>query len=365
MGEQHTARPAVLGLFDARIPPGSSTLLRSPDLPLPYRADLLTSVGGFDLRLVRPASSRGHRKLRDVLEHRSGVSLDLHVRGARQALRSQAVLAFLEHQLTALSWWRRRGLAPYAGLPALGIACWWAEELVAGTRDPAEVRRVLDGVDRLLVLSSNQLEIFAGAGVPADKVRAVRFGADHRYFTPVEAEPRFDAVAIGVDRGRDWGTLVAAARRLPRRRFDVFTAPGRIPDAGLPANVTVHEPVDFAVYREVLRTARLVVVPSHDLAYPTGQSVLLEAMASGRCAVVTGTSAMADYLEDGRTAVAVPPGNPSALAAAVEDVLGDERDRQRIGAAARTAVEQRFTFDQLWAEVGEHLRELMGPVHSR
>lgn len=357
MGERGTGRPTVLGLFDWKPQTGSGAGLLNPEQPLPYRADLLPSSGRLDLRVVRPASTRVHRKVRDVVEHRSGVTMDLLLRAVPRAASSQAVLAFLEHQLTSLSWARRHRLRPYSAIPAMGIACWWAEELASGQRDPRQVAEIVAGIDRLFVFSRNQREIFERAGVPREKVRPVLFGADHRFFTPVEAEPRFDAVAVGVDRGRDWHTLVEAARRLPSRRFDVFTGPGRIVGPDLPSNLTVHEPVGFTEYREVLRTARVVVVPTFDLAYPVGQSVLLEAMASGRCTVVTGTSAMADYTEDGRTSLAITPGDPQALARAVDDALGDDSGREMMGRAARLAVEERFTFDHLWRTIGEEILE--------
>lgn len=372
MASDHDDRPTVLGLFDWSTPasggahgssssdrPHASPALRDPGFPLPYRADLLPRSAPLSLRLVPPATGRAHRKLRDVIEHRSGVRMDLMVRGAPRALHADAVLAFLEPQLTALSWAHRRGLPPYASRPAVGISCWWAQELASGTRPGAEVARVMEGIDRLLVFSSNQREIFADAGIDPERIAPVLFGADHTYFTPVRVEPRFDVLAVGVDRGRDWDTLVAAARELPQHRFDIVTGPGRIPEADLPDNVTVHPPTDFATYRDHLGAARLVVVPTFDLAYPTGQSVLLEAMASGRCVVVTGTDAMREYIDDGRWNLSVPPRDPVALAAAISAALADDALRERVGRGAREAVEERFTFERMWGSVGELIRQAL------
>jgi hypothetical protein len=59
-----------------------------------YRFDLLMSQG-VDLRLVSPAVSPVHRKVRDVLEHRSGIRLDIALRSIPHAFRSDAVLAIL------------------------------------------------------------------------------------------------------------------------------------------------------------------------------------------------------------------------------------------------------------------------------
>jgi len=353
------SRPTVVGVFDWSAPAGAEVSLSNPVIPLPYRADLLTSNASLDLELVPPASRRAHRKLRDVVEHRSGAKLDLMLRAAPRLRRAEAVLVFLEQHFAALSWARRHRLPPYAGRPVVGISCWWAEELVAGTRDAAEVVRDMSGVDKLVVFSSNQQEIFARAGVDRQRVHPVLFGADHEYFTPCGTPERFDVLAVGTDRGRDWATLVEAARRLPQHRFDIVTGPGRIDMTTVPSNVTVHPPTDFSTYRDLLRSARLVVVPTFDLAYPTGQSVLLEAMACGRCVIVAGTEAMSEYIEDGRWNLQVPPRDPAALAARVEAALADDELRHDVGSGARAAVEEHFTFARMWGDIGAEILELL------
>lgn len=363
MSHRANRRPTVIGLFTWTRPPGTDPRPVNPDVPLPYRADRLPQVAPLDLEVVPPAVGRLHVKARDVLEHRSGVRLDLLVRAASRAGRADAVLAFLEDQIPALSWIRRRGLPPYSRLAAIGLSCWWAEELVTGKRSGAEVARHVEGLDRLLVLSANQRDIFARAGVEPEKVRPVLFGADHEYFTPTSIPERFDVLSVGVDRGRDWRTLVDAARLLPDAQVHIVTGPGRVPQ-DRPDSVVVHPPVDFSTYREMLRAARVVVVPSHELAYPTGQSVLLEAMACGRCVVVTSSEAMSDYIADGRSNLAVPPADPAALAETLRAALGDDARRERIGREARRTVEERFTFDRMWTQIGAEIADALGPVLS-
>lgn len=348
----------VLGIFDWA--PSAGGALAAGHGPLPYRADLLTRTEGVALHLVPPATRRGHIKIRDVIEHRTGIAADLFLRSAPRARHADVFLAFLERQLVALSWARRAGIAPYSSRPAMGISCWWAEELASGTGDSHRVRRTVNGLDRLVVFSENQAHIFAEAGVRDGVVRPVLFGADHEYFCPVEVEPRYDVLAVGVDRGRDWQTLIEAARLVPERRFDIFTGPGRIRSAQIPENVVVHLPTDFEAYRDALRAARLVVVPTFDLAYPTGQSVLLEAMASGRCVVATRTAAMEAYLRDGDWNLSVSPGDALGLASVVAEALSDDGGRESIGRSARRAVEESFTFHRMWNELAEELRGLVG-----
>lgn len=65
--------------------------------------------------------------------------------------------------------------------------------------------------------------------------------------------------------------------------------------------------------------------------------VLAEAMAAGRAIVSTGLGGAAEVVEDGVTALIVPPGDPAALASAVARLAGDPPLRARLGAAARSA----------------------------
>ena len=58
-----------------------------------------------------------------------------------------------------------------------------------------------------------------------------------------------------------------------------------------------------------------------------------QAMAAGRPVVTADTPAVREVLEDGRTALLVPPGDADALAAALARLAGDAALRERLGAA--------------------------------
>ena len=98
-----------------------------------------------------------------------------------------------------------------------------------------------------------------------------------------------DVLAVGRDRGRDWRTFFDAVRNTDLR-VRVVCRPALLAGLDVPANVEVVGVVDRASYRELLASAAVVAVITETLPYPTGQSVLLEAMAMGRCCVVTAHS---------------------------------------------------------------------------
>ena len=84
----------------------------------------------------------------------------------------------------------------------------------------------------------------------------------------------------------------------------------------------------------------VVTVPSH--IEPLGNATL-EAMAAGRPVVGSRVGGIPEMVVDGETGVLVPPQDPSALAAALEPLIGSPDLRERLGHAARERAERAFS----------------------
>lgn len=112
--------------------------------------------------------------------------------------------------------------------------------------------------------------------------------------------------------GEDEAALRAAARDLPQV---VFT--------GFVDNVADH-----------LAALDLFVFPSREEGLG---SVLIDAMAQGLPIVASRVGGIPELIEDGRTGILIPPGDASALAAALARLANDPALRARLGAAARQA----------------------------
>jgi glycosyltransferase involved in cell wall biosynthesis len=85
-----------------------------------------------------------------------------------------------------------------------------------------------------------------------------------------------------------------------------------------------------------------VAVHASTQAEPYG-NVVLEAMAAGKPIVAAGAGGVLEIVEDGETGVLVPPGDAAALAGALERLLSDPAERERLGANGRRLVEERFS----------------------
>jgi glycosyltransferase involved in cell wall biosynthesis len=72
----------------------------------------------------------------------------------------------------------------------------------------------------------------------------------------------------------------------------------------------------------------------------------IEAHALGRPVVASDTGGVRDWLEDGVSGRCVPPGDPSALAGALGEVLDDPARALLMGEAGRRSVRSRFTADR-------------------
>lgn len=69
---------------------------------------------------------------------------------------------------------------------------------------------------------------------------------------------------------------------------------------------------------------------------------LIEAAAAGRPVVATAVGGMARVVLDGRTGMLVPPGDPGAVASALDRLLEDPALRRRMGERARAHAQQNF-----------------------
>ncbi|MEV7101533.1 glycosyltransferase family 4 protein [Micrococcus luteus] len=320
----------------------------------PYGIDQLCQFG-YDLVEVGPAGNRVHRKIRDVVEHRSGRPVDKAVRSIWKAWRSDLVLAFLEKEALAASWAKRRGIAPYAGRPLVMIACWLADELQR--MPPAQRTDVVaaySGVDLIIVLSRNQVEILVEAGFDRKRVESVNFGYNPGQFPVASFENRQGIVSVGVDRGRDFPTLVESVRG-SGLKLHMYTGDGYLDGAEPPSEVVFHGRVPFERYREVVASAAVVAIPTHVMAYPSGQTVALEAAGTGACLVLTDTPAMREYFTDD-TAVFVRPGDVHGWKRVLTELSTDPERRRRLGDNAATLATENFTYTHMWEQVDGAIR---------
>ena len=194
---------------------------------------------------------------------------------------------------------------------------------------------------RVTVCSRYQELLARVHGIEPD---VVPLGVDTKLFVPgrrAEGPPWRLVHVASLNPVKDQVTLIEAMRHLVNRIADVHldvvgedTLHGSIQRLvarqGLSRQVTFHgfQPSDALV--SLYQRAHLAVQASR---HEAASVVALEAAACGVASVGTSVGYLADWAPG--AAVIVPPGEPSALAGAIEHTLGDRQLRDRVATAAR------------------------------
>lgn len=109
---------------------------------------------------------------------------------------------------------------------------------------------------------------------------------------------------------------------------------------------------------ELYRGATAVVVPS--IINESMGIVALEAMASGRPVVATTVGGLGELIEHGETGILVKPGDERAIADAINMLLDDASLRRRLGANARKAAEEKYSWNVVFETTLKIFEEVMG-----
>src|SRR5260370_22510156 len=163
--------------------------------------------------------------------------------------------------------------------------------------------------------------------------------------------------------------LIDACAELARRRIDFVcdiigdgprreTLQAKIEQLDLSSRVNLLGSVSQGAVLEKLQAADIFALASTTDAqgatdvFPT---VILEAMASARPVVSTRLAGIPELVVDGQTGILAPPGDFTALAHALEQLVRDPELRLRFGDAGRARIEQHFRIEQTVAPLMEML----------
>jgi glycosyltransferase involved in cell wall biosynthesis len=223
------------------------------------------------------------------------------------------------------------------------------------------VLRIASHIDKLVVYSTPQRDVaLKQLGVPEHKLELVLHPADHHFWN-VQPAPQGELICSAGLEFRDYPTLLAAVDGLPVKVVIAAASPwskrrNETTDRALPANVEVVS-LDPLALRQLYAQARFTVVPLYDVDFQAGSLVMYEAMACGKAIIATRTRGQEDILRPGVTGVYVPPGDVSALRAAIVELLAAPDQARTMGRNAREIVERELNLEQYVEHVCRIIRE--------
>jgi glycosyltransferase involved in cell wall biosynthesis len=211
-------------------------------------------------------------------------------------------------------------------------------------------KRIRSALERLDVIAffgpADRDYAVAHYGLPADSTAIIRFGVDTDFWCQGNVPTGSHLFAIGQDPNRDFETLAKAETDVPIRIHTSL----RVDVPRDRSNVTVssgsyfHSTLTDMEVRDLYRGSLAVVVPLKDVFQPTGYSVTLQAMACGKPVILSRIKGLwaPELFLDGENCLLVEPGDPRALALAIDRLDRDNVLARHIGEAARRTIEQHF-----------------------
>lgn len=223
---------------------------------------------------------------------------------------------------------------------------------------------LFSAMDVIVVKCQSLKRHFVKLGTPAERIRVIPFGVDHRFFSPladVEQQAGF-AISIGEIRGRDYATLFQAMDGLPLKLLVAASGSwyAREKNADLqttvPDNVTIARGFSRAELKKLYAQSQFIVLPLPDVLFSAGATAVLEAMCLGRAVIVTRSRGILDYVTDGETAILVSPGDVVEMREAIQDLLAHPQKARRLGQNARQRIDDGLNLDVYVERVAGLLR---------
>ena len=199
--------------------------------------------------------------------------------------------------------------------------------------------------------------------LPAERVAVALLGAEERLFRPGWQPPEpFHVLFVGkLIPLHGLETILAAAELLPEIPFRVVGDGQLAPLLGRrPANVEHVEWIEYTELPAAYQRAgcALGIFGTGEKAARVIPNKAFQALACARPLITADTPAARELLADGRDALLVPPGDPQALAAAIDRLASDPALTERLARSGRATFVARASEEVLgrqWRALLEHV----------
>lgn len=197
-----------------------------------------------------------------------------------------------------------------------------------------------------------------------EKTVVVPLGIDDVYYLPHYKNRENYILSVGRDNGRDYVTVVETAKLLPLERFLIVCSERNLVCVSdIPSNVEIKYDVDIKRLRELYYSAKLMVLATQDDSFEdgsdcSGQTVLLEAMASGLPVIASRKKYINEYVQDGEDALLVNFYDVEDIVKKIK-IFNSRTESIRIAKSARIRVEKDFSTRRMAENLYDVFKRMM------
>ena len=254
---------------------------------------------------------------------------------------------------------------------------WWKRQAIGRWYSFVNMQgKVASKMPRVVVVSENSIaDIHTDMKVSLDRMKLVPVGVDPDLFTPlphIARKPGHLITTASADVAlKGLSYLLEALAKIRTEREVHLTIIGRpreganadlIRKLGLTDCITHVSGVSDERIVELYAESELAVVPS---LYEGFSLPAIEAMSTGICLVATTGGALPEVTgTDNDTVLSCPAGDAEALAASIRRGLDNAELRNRIGAAGRTRVVERWSWKHCAQLTVDQYREVLSMPHN-
>jgi glycosyltransferase involved in cell wall biosynthesis len=254
---------------------------------------------------------------------------------------------------------------------------WWKRQAIGRWYSFVNMQgKVASKMPRVVVVSENSIaDIHTDMKVSLDRMKLVPVGVDPDLFTPlphIARKPGHLITTASADVAlKGLSYLLEALAKIRTERDVHLTIIGRpreganadlIRKLGLTDCITHVSGVSDERIVELYAESELAVVPS---LYEGFSLPAIEAMSTGICLVATTGGALPEVTgTDNDTVLSCPAGDAEALAASIRRGLDNAELRNRVGAAGRTRVVERWSWKHCAQLTVDQYREVLTMPHN-
>jgi glycosyltransferase involved in cell wall biosynthesis len=182
----------------------------------------------------------------------------------------------------------------------------------------ARMQIAFNMVDKLVVASRMESELYAQHfKIPISKFEFVRWGVNRPDFNNLPPKLDGDYICAVGGNARDYGTFMDVMRDLPAIKAVVVVRPHNLVGLQIPDNVTVFSNIPKDDANSVIAHSKFMVLPLKGNEIPCGHVTIVVAMYLGVPTIVTNSSGIGDYIDDGATGLLCEPASKDSMKSAI------------------------------------------------